>query len=207
LILKSKLGNSYPVADLSYLTGDVDGLDPVFAGRLAYVFKVESNKQGKVIKMTVTDGYRSLADQEKMYRDYKSGKLKATAAVPGTSWHGSRLAVDTSTQPIRRMTSADLKKYGLCKPILKEGWHIQPIETANMGVRANMSLAPEEVEDDEVEVQKLKVLMNGKETELDTILYKNENYMKIRDLANAQTDDKLTVDYDAVKKKVIISTK
>jgi hypothetical protein len=142
LILKSKLGNSYPVADLSYLTGDVDGLDPVFAGRLAYVFKVESNKQGKVIKMTVTDGYRSLADQEKMYRDYKAGKLKATAAVPGTSWHGSRLAVDTSTQPIRGMSNADLKKYGLCKPLSKEGWHIQPIETASMGAKSNTSLSP-----------------------------------------------------------------
>jgi hypothetical protein len=142
LILKSKLGNSYPVADLSYLTGDVDGLDPVFAGRLAYVFKVESNKQGKVIKMTVTDGYRSLADQEKMYRDYKAGKLKATAAVPGTSWHGSRLAVDTSTQPIRRMTNAELKQYGLCKPLSNEGWHIQPIETAMMGVKSNTSLSP-----------------------------------------------------------------
>jgi hypothetical protein len=142
VILKSKLGNSYPVADLSYLTGDVDGLDPVFAGRLAYVFKVESNKQGKVIKMTVTDGYRSLADQEKMYRDYKAGKLKATAAVPGTSWHGSRLAVDTSTQPIRGMSNADLKKYGLCKPLSKEGWHIQPIETASMGAKSNTSLSP-----------------------------------------------------------------
>jgi hypothetical protein len=142
LILKSKLGNSYLVADLSYLTGDVDGLDPVFAGRLAYVFKVESNKQGKVIKMTVTDGYRSLADQEKMYRDYKAGKLKATAAIPGTSWHGSRLAVDTSTQPIRRMTNADLKQYGLCKPLSKEGWHIQPIETVTMGARCNTSLSP-----------------------------------------------------------------
>jgi hypothetical protein len=31
--------------------------------------------------------------------------------------------------------------------------------------------------------------------------------MKIRDLANAQADDKLTVDYDAAKKKVIINTK
>lgn len=199
-ILKSKLGNTYPTAGpKEFLTGDIGGLDPVFAGRLAYVAKASNTK------FKITDGYRSLEDQIKMYADYKAGKLQATAAVPGTSWHGSRLAVDTSSPPIRAMTNAQLAKYGLCKPLPKEGWHIQPIETAKMGVRCNMSLSPEEVE--EVETTKTKVLMNGKETELNTILYNGENYMKIRDLANAQADDKLTVDYDAAKKKVIINSK
>jgi hypothetical protein len=137
LILKSKLKDAYPVADpKEFLTGDTEGLDPILAGRLAHVAKVNNTK------FKITDGYRSLADQEKMYQDYRSGKLKATAAVPGTSWHGSRLAVDTSSPPIRRMTNADLKKYGLCKPLSKEGWHIQPIETANMGSKVNTSLSP-----------------------------------------------------------------
>jgi hypothetical protein len=137
LILKSKLGAKYPTADpKEFLMGDTEGLDPVFAGRLAHVAKVNNTK------FKITDGFRSLADQEKLYRDYRAGKLKATAAVPGTSWHGSRLAVDTSTQPIRRMTNAELKQYGLCKPLSKEGWHIQPIETATMGAKCNTSLSP-----------------------------------------------------------------
>lgn len=137
MILKSKLGNSYPVADPKvYLIGDTDGLDPVFAGRLAYIAKITNTK------IKITDGYRPYDEQVKMYDMYKAGKLKATAAIPGTSWHGSRLAVDTSTQPIRGMTNADLKKYGLCKPLSKEGWHIQPIETASMGAKCNTSLSP-----------------------------------------------------------------
>lgn len=138
MILQSKLSKTaYPVADpVQYLAGDTEGLDPVFAERLAYVAKVNSTK------FKVTDGFRSLEDQKKMYDDYKAGKLQATAAKPGTSWHGSRLAVDTSSQPIRMMTNVELMKYGLCKPLSKEGWHIQPIETAKMGVKCNTSLSP-----------------------------------------------------------------
>jgi len=140
MILKSKLKTNYPTADpKEYLRGDIEGLDPIFAGRLAYVAKVNN------AVFTITDGYRSYEDQVKMYNLYKAGKLQATAAVPGTSWHGSRLAVDTSSQPVRRMTSAELTKYGLCKPLKNEGWHIQPIETAKMGTKCNMSLAPEDL--------------------------------------------------------------
>lgn len=137
MILKSKLGTKYPTADpKTYLKGDYGEIDPVFAGRLAYVAKINNTV------FTITDGYRSLAEQEKLYKAYKAGKLQATAAVPGTSWHGSRLAVDTSTKPIRQMTNVELKRCGLVKPIFKEGWHIQPIETANMGVRCDYSLSP-----------------------------------------------------------------
>lgn len=139
MILKSKLSNKHPVADLSYLTGDTANLDPIFAGRLAYVAKINNGK------FKITSGFRSYEDQVKMYNDYKSGKLKATAAVPGTSWHGSRLAVDTSTQPIRGMNNAQLKKYGLCKPLSREGWHIQPLETSGKTNRA--AFAPEEADD------------------------------------------------------------
>lgn len=143
MILKSKLKTAaYPVADPEkWVSGDKDGIDPVLLGRLAYFAKTYN----KVIVITEGGGYRSYEDQVKMYNLYKAGKLQATAAVPGTSWHGSGLAVDTSTYPIRGMTNAQLKKYGLCKPLSKEPWHIQPIETAKMGVRCNMSLSPEDL--------------------------------------------------------------
>ena len=138
MILKSKLSKtSYVMANPDvYLSGDTDGLDLVFAGRLAAFAKAYN------IKIVITDGYRSYEDQVKMYEKYKRGELQSTAAIPGTSWHGSRLAIDTSTQPIRKMTSSQLAKYGLCKPLSKEGWHIQPIETANMGSKCNTSLSP-----------------------------------------------------------------
>lgn len=143
MILKSKLkAAAYPVADPDkWVSGNKDGIDPVFLGRLAYFAKTYN----KVIVITEGGGYRSYEDQVKMYNLYKAGKLQATAAVPGTSWHGSRLAVDTSTYPIRGMSSAQLAVFGLCKPLKNEGWHIQPIETAKMGAKCNMSLAPDDL--------------------------------------------------------------
>ena len=120
----SKLSNKYPVKDpVGRLTGDYQNLDPVFAGRLA-----------NVCPMVLTESYRSSERQQELYNQYLEykrtgkGSIKS-AAKPGTSWHEFRLAVDTSTQPIRGMTNAQLKPYGLCKPIKSEGWHIQPIET------------------------------------------------------------------------------
>jgi hypothetical protein len=199
LILQSKLSKTaYPVADpAQYLTGDIDGLDPVFAGRLAYVAKVSNTK------FKITDGFRSLEDQKKMYADYKAGKLQATAAVPGTSWHGSRLAVDTSSPPIRGMTNTQLAKYGLCKPLSKEGWHIQPIETAKMGAKCNMSLAPKEMEDDEV-IEKGKYVIDGKEIEVDRILKDGKNFPELRDIAEALG---YSVGYDAMKKLPVLAKK
>lgn len=62
-------------------------------------------------------------------------------------------------------------------------------------------------EDEEVEIQKITADMNGRETPLTSILYKGENYVRVRDLADAQTDDDLTVNWDPVRKKVIIKSK
>lgn len=140
MILLSKLNETaYPIADFDlWVTGNKENIDLVVLGRVAHLGK--SNN----VKININDGggYRSYDEQVKMYKLYKAGKLQATAAVPGTSWHGTSLAIDTSTQPIRSMSNNQLAKYGLCKPLKKEGWHIQPIETINMGIKCNMSLAP-----------------------------------------------------------------
>lgn len=143
MILKTKLSKTaYPLVDSDkWVAGDKENIDPVVLGRLANAGKV--NKA--VIVVTNGGGYRSYEEQVKMYTLYKAGKLQATAAVPGTSWHGSSLAVDTSTYPIRGMASSQLEKYGLCKPLRAEPWHIQPIETKRMGVRCDMKLAPEDL--------------------------------------------------------------
>ena len=106
MILKSKLSKtSYAIANPDlYLTGDTDGLDIVFSERLSALAKAYNTK------FNITDGYRSYEDQVIMYDKYKRGELQSTAAVPGTSWHGSRLADDTSSQPIRSMTNEQLAK-------------------------------------------------------------------------------------------------
>ena len=123
MILISKLSNKYPIADLKYLSGEKDGIDPIFAGRLSALARDER------VNITINSGYRSRQEQERIYNLYKIGELKS-ASRPGFSWHEFRLAVDTSTQPIRAMDNDQLKPYGLCKPLSAEGWHIQPIETS-----------------------------------------------------------------------------
>lgn len=65
----------------------------------------------------------------------------------------------------------------------------------------------DEQEEEEVQTQKITASMNGKDTPLTSILYNNENYVRLRDLADAQTDDKLNVNWDAAKKKVVITSR
>jgi hypothetical protein len=63
------------------------------------------------------------------------------------------------------------------------------------------------MEDDEVKIGTITAKMNGIDTPLTSILYKDENYVRIRDLANAQSDDKLTVAWDEKTRTVIITSK
>ena len=144
MILKSKLSQTaYKLGDHArWVSGDKENIDPVVLGRLAAV----GEDYKTVMTINHNGGYRSYEEQVQMYKDYKAGKLQGTAAVPGTSWHGSGLAFDCSSYPIRKnMTDAQLAKYGLCRPLKNEGWHFQPIETAKMGAKCNMTLAPVDV--------------------------------------------------------------
>lgn len=155
MLLKSKLSTKYERAEPSkHLSGSWHlYIDPVFAGRLAYLAK------SKGVKIISNSAYRSTADQTELYRKFLKGLVKS-AAKPGTSWHEFRLAVDTSTQPFRNMSNAELKQYGLSKPISSEGWHFQPIETA--GETDRRKWAPEEVEDDMTEAEVKKIIEEAK---------------------------------------------
>ena len=53
----------------------------------------------------------------------------------------------------------------------------------------------------------ITAIMNGKPTKLTSILHNNENYIRIRDLADAQTDDSLMVDWNSTNKTVVIESK
>ena len=116
MALKSKLTNNYPVAS-GHLSGDYKDLDPIFSGRLSALAKASG------VAFKITSGYRSIEEQTKLYNMYLSYKKT------GISSHNYKIAADISTQPIRGMGNSQLKKYGLCKPIKSEGWHVQPIET------------------------------------------------------------------------------
>jgi hypothetical protein len=63
------------------------------------------------------------------------------------------------------------------------------------------------LEEDEVQTSEIVVSMNGVETKLKTILYKGENYVRLRSLADADKDDKLTVDWNELQRKVFIQSK
>jgi len=62
-------------------------------------------------------------------------------------------------------------------------------------------------EEEEVEIEKAKLSLNGKLTELDAIFYEGHYYFGIREVADADKNDKLTVGYDAKTKTVIINSK
>lgn len=62
-------------------------------------------------------------------------------------------------------------------------------------------------ESEEVETTTITAKMNGKSTKLTSIVYNGENFVRLRDLADAQKDDKLTVDWNSSTKTVEIASK
>ena len=131
-VWQSKLSaTAYPQANSDgKLTGkDYNQIDPVFARRLA-----------ACCAMNLTEGKRSSERQKELYRQKQAGIIKS-CAKPGTSYHEFGLAVDTSSQPIRGMNNTQLAKFGLCKPLSKECWHVQPIETMRLGIDASTAKA------------------------------------------------------------------
>lgn len=200
MTLQSKLKRTYSTADPpAWLTGsDWRLIDPILAGRLAAVSKAKGKKT------ELTQGYRTPEKQAKLYKmylEYKrtgKGEIKL-AAKPGTSKHEYGLAVDTSSQPLRGMNNAELKPYGLHKPINSEPWHVEPIETKNSADWK--AFAPKEVEDEEV-VKPIKILVNGKEKTVGAIEKDGFNYIKLRDLG-----DVIEVGYNAAKNMPVVSKK
>jgi len=72
----------------------------------------------------ISDAGRTNAEQWEMWRLYKAGKLKATAAYPGTSLHESGLAIDVA-EPARKWVRKYGKFYGWVKDsVPNEPWHM-----------------------------------------------------------------------------------
>lgn len=63
-----------------------------------------------------------------------------------------------------------------------------------------------EPKEDDMKTVVINANMNGKVVQLTSIPLNGENYIRIRDLANAQQDDKLTVDWDTTKPVPLVIT-
>lgn len=76
----------------------------------------------------INSGYRSIAEQRRLYNLYLAGKGNL-AAKPGRSAHNYGGAADVSAGG-SNVGSTDrrrkkLKEYGLCLPVRGEPWHVQ----------------------------------------------------------------------------------
>lgn len=65
----------------------------------------------------------------------------------------------------------------------------------------------ERLVNEDVKTTVITANMNGLPTTLTSIVYNDENYVRLRDLADAQKDDKLVVDWNAATKTVMIKSK
>lgn len=73
----------------------------------------------------ITDAGRTRTEQQHMYDLYLAGKLKATAAVPGTSKHETGRALDLSGAALA-WVRAHGREYGwLADQVRNERWHVE----------------------------------------------------------------------------------
>lgn len=103
---------------------EVKGLNKEFDTALQRMIK---DSGGKV---SITSGYRSIAQQQKIYDLWKAGKHPAPlVAKPGRSNHNHGLAADLKflTPEAKKWFHANAAKYGLAFPMKSEPWHIEPI--------------------------------------------------------------------------------
>jgi len=133
--------SNYPAlsrSNLVFPSKEHSKINPVFADRLNNLAKALGGK------LKITSGFRSIDSQISLIKRYYStgkytigsgGKLQQNGetmvARPGYSKHQAGIAVDIANSGIaakvRKMTKAQLKQFGLYKPMAYEPWHLQPI--------------------------------------------------------------------------------
>lgn len=101
---------------------DLKNVNPELLKRISAVAK----HYGK--KITINSGYRTFEQQKVLYDAYKSGRSSVEAAKPGNSRHNYGLAIDVDDW-VQQISEADLKQFGLHKPVSSENWHVEPLET------------------------------------------------------------------------------
>ena len=99
----------------------MDQVHPEFKKLFYGAVEEYGTRTGKSV--IVTDGFRSYADQVARQKKYGAG-----AAAPGTSLHEFGLAIDVDSKALNEMDKLGLlRKYGLTRPVGREGWHLEPI--------------------------------------------------------------------------------
>jgi len=86
-----------------------------------------AKKSGIILK--ISSGFRTLARQQYFWNCYKTKSCNNgnLAAVPGTSNHGTGIALDLNTgamsSPTYRWLAANAKKFGFVRTVPSEDWH------------------------------------------------------------------------------------
>jgi len=108
-----------------YIGGKISGLNSTFVQMLSKFNDATGDRY------TVTSGFRSRAQQERLYAAYLNGTGNL-AAKPGTSNHEKGLAADLSPSNARDVSASIAARFGLHFPVRGEAWHIEPINLSNL---------------------------------------------------------------------------
>lgn len=128
-------------------------IDPVFKGRLAalaaYLGWILTFSRGFVTIQEQQAIGEALLKKNPSWTRRPNGAIYNTkgqcmVAAPGTSPHEKHLAVDGDHR-IEVISNYVLNRFGLCRPMAYEPWHIQPIETMGVSYAAREALIPVEI--------------------------------------------------------------
>ena len=128
-------------------------IDPVFKARLA-AMAAELGIVFTIVRGSVTTAEQQMIADLKLRQNpgwvrKPNGAIynqrgQCMVAAPGTSPHEDDLAIDGDNR-IEAISNYTLAKFGLCRPMGYEPWHIQPIETKGLTIDARRKLAPVEI--------------------------------------------------------------
>jgi hypothetical protein len=118
---------------------------------LAYAISYMAYKKSK--KAKCTSGFRSAEEQlasqkyaliqHKNYTQLSDGRVynskgQCMVSAVGESSHNWGMAFDSAGTWIEKMTDAELRTYGLCKPMSYEPWHIELIKRYTLEQKKNL---------------------------------------------------------------------
>lgn len=103
------------------------------------------------VRLSLTSGFRTMAEQQALYRCYKTKKCNNgnLAAEPGYSNHQNGLAVDVSTST---WLAKNAKKYGFARTVPSESWHYEYFGGRDPGGPCTNAIQPADDGDDVGEV-------------------------------------------------------
>lgn len=98
----------------------------------------------------ITDAGRTRAEQAALYADYLAGRLKATAAKPGTSKHETGRALDLA-EPARSWVRTHGAPFGWVRDRVKnEPWHLEYQADKDQRAKAAPAAPKAETGDDDM---------------------------------------------------------